>query len=1207
MRLKKLILSGFKSFADKTELEFDAGISCVVGPNGCGKSNIVDAIKWVLGEQSAKSLRGGEMMDVIFNGSSKRNPSGLSSVTLVFENEDHLLQPAPNSQPLENPDTVEVTRRLYRSGQSEYLINKEPARLRDIKEMFLDTGVGAGAYSLIEQGRVTQFLQATQEERRAFFDEAAGISRYKQRRKEALRKLDRVEQNMARVQDILGEVEKRLRSIKLQAGKARNYQEYSQRLHELRSLYFLAQYHRMTLQRRDLQSKLDSDHDELASMAGRLEHLEAAQSAAEVESVELEQSARNVQSQLHGVSSKINSLSERVDVQSRRAEELSERIVANVARAEELQTKLDSQAGDLQRRQADLHTVQQDVETLQNSTEGLRDDHAAGELRITEMRSQIEDEKSGVVDLMRRVAQLHNEVQGLQLKRENLHGRRDRMQGRAEQIAQELETLTAEQAAHATKLDDIDEVIQASEAKLTEVKQQASGLADTEQKLGQRLSDLREERSTLQGRKHTLEEMQKRLEGVAEGTRRVLQARQDGKLAAIRGMVGDFVQTDVEHAPLVAAALAGADQRLLCEEFTQLQQGAGELDELLAEGGQVEIICLDQLRAVPTDDAAMLPPKVIGRVLDWLNFEEWLEPVMWQLLGRTFVVRDLADAVEAAAAAPGKYRFVTMAGEVLESEGMIRLGSVHHGAGVIGRRSELAELHRREQELSSEIDDLHSRCTQAKDEREHLDKIIHELRTALYEANYEKSETAKQVEKLENRLAELRREEPLVAQNIKAVLTEIEESVRTEQAHNESAAELERTRDQRESAVAELEQQLQQAQTRQAELTDRLNEMKIKIAAGQQRLVSLRESAESLRRQQDEMTAQLNAARGAVDLDRQRQAEAQRDVESAKAEIESLHTRHNELQEEASDLDESRQGILERLSEIRKELTSRRKSRDEAAERLSNLRVKFGEVDAHIGDMVNRAADEMGMDLVELYKTYEHDEQRDWQAVEDEINELRGKIDRLGNVNMDAIAEQEELEQREQFLQSQIEDITTSQRQLEDLVRKLNKESRQRFEETFTAVRENFQVLFRKLFGGGKADILLVDPEDILESPIEIVARPPGKELRSISLLSGGEKTMAALALIFGFFQARPSPFCLLDEVDAALDEANNERYNALVEEFAETSQFIMITHSKRTMAIGNVLYGVTMQEPGVSTRISVRFEEAARMVDGQPTQAASA
>ncbi|MBN1942954.1 MAG: chromosome segregation protein SMC, partial [Phycisphaerae bacterium] len=1014
----------------------------------------------------------------------------------------------------------------------------------------------------------------------------------------ALRKLERVEQNLLRLHDILAEVEKRLRSIKLQAGKARNYQTYSERLRELRSLFFLARYHTFRGRRKQQEETIAAASDRLSAATARVGQLEAAQAATEAESAQLDQQARDVQGKIASLHTQITALRQRVEMQTKRVEELGEQILAGSHRCEELEAKIDECAKDYAAGQAELVQVTRRVEELRQGCEDHRRTQAAGEQVIHELTARLEDEKTGVIDLLRRVSQLHNDVHAIGLRKQNLSSQRDRVSRRAEELADSLQDLLVERARRKARLRDVIEVIHDSQAKLDEVKAAAGSLLDEEKDVGRQLAEARERRSSVTARRNTLHEMRQKLEGVAGGAKRVLEAVARGEIRSIHGLLGDFLETDVHQAHLVEAALGGADQRLLAVHSGHVDAEREQLETLLGKGGAADVICLDRVNNLPADEATIQCPQALGRLLDMVQFDAWLEPTMWRLLGQTLLVRTLADAMLADEITPEGYRFVTLSGEVLEPDGRIRLGATNQGAGRIAQKSELADLQHRLTALEGEIQRLQARGDDAHARREHLDEQIHRLRTAIYEANFEKAECEKQLAALEEKITLQQREQPLLAVNLRDVEKEIDQAVRTEHETKDKAAELETIKAERDAAIETIEAELARARQEQQELAEQHGETRAQLAAAEQKALALRDSADRLARQREGMEQELASARANIDLDRQRRTEAQEQIAAARNDVDELYARQQDLQAEAVDIEESRRGHVERLADIRRTLAEQRNATEALRQELADHRVALGELDAHVGDLINRAGDEMGMNLAELYPSYRHDEQRDWQGVEDEINDLRGRIERLGNVNLDAIGEQDELEQRHAFLNGQMEDIETARKQLDDLIRRLNQESRDRFVETFNAVRENFQTLFRKLFGGGKADILLSDPEDVLESGIEIMARPPGKELRSISLLSGGEKTMAALAMIFSFFQAKPSPFCLLDEVDAALDEANNERYNALVQGFVGDTQFIMITHAKRTMSIANVLYGVTMQEPGVSRQINVRFEEADQ-IDG--------
>ncbi len=1197
MKLKKLILAGFKSFADRTEFDFADGVSCIVGPNGCGKSNVVDAFKWVLGSQSPKSLRGTEMSDVIFNGCSTRRPAGMAEVSLVFDNADGMLSFEVGGEG-RTTDEVAVTRRLYRDGNSEYLINKRSVRLRDLREMFMDTGVGVDAYSLIEQGRVEVFLQASQEDRRNIFDEAAGISKYKARKKEALRKLERVEQNLLRLTDILAEVEKRLRSIKVQAGKARNYQEHSERLKTLRSLHFLAQYHTLSQQRTALERQVHAATDTLSAIHAQIDRLESARAATEVEAVDQERAERELRGQIASVAGQITSREERIEMLRARIEELGDRIVESSRRAEELEAKVETVQRDAAAREGELQGLDEQIQQLASARDGARDEHAASQQVVAQLNDRLEDEKTGTIDLLRRTSQLHNEIHSHKVRGESLHGQRQRLTGRSAEVASMLERMAAEHGQLSAKLSDVRAVLADATQRLEDNRAQRTAASADEHRLQDELHSRREKRSAAQSRMQALREMQQRREGVADGVRRVLNPKNGPRIECIRGMLGDFVETDLEHARLVEAALAGIDQALVVDRLQDLQAAGEALNKLLGNGGAVEVFCLDRLGPLCEDFDPAQHPVLLHRLADAARVPAFLAPLMWRLLGRTFAIASLSDAPLAARLAPRGSRFVTPEGDVVEPDGRVRLHAAQKAAGIITRRSELSELQATVDVLNAEIADREQRMKSCRDEIRHLDDLQQKFRTAIYEANTERVSTETRLEQLHGRMEGLRREQPVIAADLQKIAADIESAAQAEHAARTKAQELEQLSVERQRETERLTAEIAQHRRKQDELAARLSDAKVALAQTEQKRVSLRDAAASLRRQAEQMLRDRETARSEVELNRQRRTDAETALTTAREEIEQLFIEQQRLEADAAEIEETRRGLQEKLEQIRGQLNEKRTAQDAAGGGLNASKLQLGETEVRVESLIARAADEMNMDLNALYPEYQHDEERDWAAVESEIADLRGKIERLGNVNLDAIAEQDELEKRRTFLAEQLEDIRNSQNQLSDLIRRINRESKEKFVATFDAVRANFQELFRKLFGGGRADVYLLDPEDVLESGIEVVARPPGKETRSISLLSGGEKTMTALALLFSIFRSRPSPVCLLDEVDAALDEANNQRFNRLIQEFVGTSQFLVITHAKRTMSMGSVLYGVTMQEPGVSKRISVRFEDSGENLD---------
>ncbi len=1221
MKLEALTLAGFKSFPDKTTFDFHDGVTCVVGPNGCGKSNLVDAFKWVLGEQSAKSLRGGGMADVIFSGTAQRRSAGFAEVILTFAGASSLAAASAGDAPDAGENhTVTVARRLYRSGESEYLLNKKIVRLKDIREMFMDTGVGG--YSLIEQGRVEAFLQASSVDRRAVFDEAAGISRYKARKAEAVRRLERVEQNLLRLTDILSEVRKRLRSIKYQASKARNYQKYSERLAELRSLFSLAQYHRLSGRRRDLQQQSDNLTDSLANLTAHIGRLEASETTTETEMADLQRKAHDLEGRISELAAQIAASRQRAEMLSARAAELSDALATDMSRCEQLEAKVvdGRQEADAARERLDAVTAELAELVRRDASAGSA--CADGRETVGKLRSQLEDEKNGTIELLRRTAQLHNEINTYNLHRENLHARRQRLAGRTEEIAKSLEDILARRSAGQVKLDEVETVLADSQSRLDRTQQNIQTMTDDEERLQTELSGARQDRSGLLSRRNVLEEMQRRREGVGEGVRRVLAAVAEGKAPFdkaqgrpfVLGMLSDFVETDVAHAGVIEAALAGAQQWLVADGGRYVAESARQIRQVAGDAGGIEFVCLDRM-SLPTEREVPAPPDgIIALATDWIRCDDdRVRPLLSRLLGRTLVVRTLWHAFDLAGRLETGWRFVTTDGEVLESDGRVRLASgpveEKDGQGLrveksrtthgpIWRKSELAELDRKLRENQARIDELTRRVDKVHSERKHLDEVVHSLRTAVYEANTERVACRGLLEHLDEQVGELQTEAPLVAQEVRRLADEIASAAAKERQSKDGAAELEADRSRRESEVVRLNEALAAAVRRQDALSAEVTAAQVALASAEQKRSAEAETADRLAEQCEAVSRELDDLRKQIAQTGVRRTEARDGAAEARRNIESLVTERAKLNSEVDETTESFNSLEERLGEIRKQLTDDRRKHEELTGLAADLRVRLGEVEVRVEDLISRTADELSIDLPAAYGEYTHDEQRDWEAVKTEISELRGKIDRLGNVNLDAIAEQDQLQKREKFLSEQTEDIQSSQRQLANLIKRINTESRKRFEESFRAVRAHFNELFRKLFGGGKADILLSDPENVLESGIDIVARPPGKELRSITLLSGGEKTMTALALLFSFFKARPGPFCLLDEVDAALDEQNTDRFVQLVREFLGTSQFVIITHAKRTIAMADQIYGLTMQQPGVSKPISVRFEDATKMVE---------
>ena len=684
MKLKQLEVSGFKSFADRLTFDFPDGITGIVGPNGCGKSNVVDAVKWVLGEQSAKSLRGGQMMDVIFNGSSARKSMGMAEVTLYFAGTRGVL----NTE----LDEVSVTRRLYRSGESEYLINKATARLRDIRELFMDTGIGIDAYSIIEQGKVDVLLQSNPVERRLIFEEAAGISKYKAKKKEALRKLERTEQNLLRVHDIIQEVEKQLRSIKIQATKARNYQQYQQQLKELRVLHSLAEYHVLSNSLQGENQRLSGINDQSSHRQAELGRHESTRAQHDHELIDLDSQLKTADNRAVQLSAEITAQEDRIHMHGTRAEELGEQLDKDRAAVAELEAKLAELDEQLRREQQNADELESQVQSDQQRMQSQQQRHQQVSLELTELSANLEDEKAGIIDLLRRTASLHNEINSLQIHRENLTSQQQRLSDRNAVIRGEMETLLAQQMQLQRRRDEIRQLIDAEQARLEEQRSKAAAIDQHRQEVTDELAAAKEYRSGLNSRQQLLADMEEQFEGVGAGVRTILQARSNdpASFPYVLGMVAQLLGASVKHAAVIEAALAGVDQYLLASSSEAVKSDLPRLNDL---AGRVNILCLDRITPPPLDEYNWNDhSQVVGRAIDMVTVSEEVRPAAIYLLGRTVIVQTLSDAFEFATRAPKGYRFVSLDGTVVDNTGILRLGPLHQGSGLISRRSELAEL-----------------------------------------------------------------------------------------------------------------------------------------------------------------------------------------------------------------------------------------------------------------------------------------------------------------------------------------------------------------------------------------------------------------------------------------------------------------------------------------------------------------------------------
>ena len=1234
MRLRKLVLHGFKSFADRTEFLFDRPITGIVGPNGCGKSNVVDAVKWVLGEQSAKSLRGDAMLDVVFNGSSTRKPGGMAEVILGFEN------PADengNRKLNLALDEVNVGRRLYRDGTSEYTINGKAARLKDIRDLFLDTGVGVDAYSVIEQGRVSQLLESNPLQRRIIFEEAAGISRFKVKKKEAQRKLEKVDQNLLRVNDVTGEIERSLRGVKIAAGKARNYQELSTRLNGLRLGYALQEYHKLHGELGRVGGEVEENRFRVDDVAGDLAKRQNELAAARDSSDASAQTKQRAEHELVEANSAVTQARQRQQFaakQLQQAEEQASQFERDIAAATQRQQTADehlaAESDNLEALTKELEAKRADIDAKQQA---YKDD----QLQLNTLSAGTERDKRQTMDLMRRAGQVGSRLALIAIERRNITAQQERQATRREQVAADTAAAEAKAAELAQAVAGVLSQLSERQAEQEAHKQDSVALGQRIKQITEQNGSAKEQRSGLLSRQKLLQDLEARREGVSDAVKKVLRDK-DTKYRFVRGLVADLLRVDVEHATVIEAALDGRDQWLVVDSLDSVPH-----DALPALSGRVAFLSRDgETRSATAVDWSGVAVGV-RLAADLVKVDPEHRPAADSLLRRTAVVDTLDDAIALHRTGPNGWRFVTKLGEVVEASGAIKAGPLGPSMGLLSRRSELDAIAGQVAEVDKTIAAFTAELGESSQQARQVEETINQVRNAIYQLNTKRVELTSQQSQIKDRLASLGRELPLLDRELANFVSATEKLAAEETTATQHKAELDQQQ-------TDLTQQIEAAVSKHAELVEQSKHLAEELTVSRVALGQVQEKQLASGQAVNRLKAQLNEA--TQQIQRLKQSAAGIDNRRASAEAEAQKAAHDEqthqqrvveLTERVATLTTELQSHLDAVKALSIKVESIRGLHGELEQKLHQLQMQQNELGVRRETLISRTQDELQIAINERYDDIvaEYKGERpgsgvvaaedggpfpyeagasDWEAVGREIKELKDKIQRLGNVNLDAIGELDELEQRSAFYAQQLDDLKQAKAELETLIDEINKESGVRFEETFNAVRQNFQELFRQLFGGGSADVLLeLDVEDReamkargpsddgkplpvlrktvdpLDAGIEIIARPPGKKPVSISQLSGGEKAMTCIALLMSIFKSKPSPFCILDEVDAPLDEANNVRFGQVVQMFTSMSQFILITHHKRTMQVADLLYGVTQQEQGVSKRVAVKFDQVAQ------------
>ena len=1245
MYLKNLTVLGFKSFADKTALNFQPGVTAIVGPNGCGKSNVSDAIRWVLGEQSAKALRGGEMADVIFNGTDGRKPLGMAEVSLTIGGVDEEHLRASGVEMAYNE--VTITRRVFRDGGSEYFINKTPCRLKDIQQLFMGTGVGRTSYSIMAQGNITQILSSKPEDRRLIFEEAAGITKYKAQKKEALRKLEYTEQNLVRVEDLVREVKRQIGSLQRQAGKARRYKQLSQELQHLDTQLarhqfdvLQAEIQERTTAAENLRQEIETNseavlrsEDEIAQLRGRLSELEHEIASLQQRGLELKSESDRHESRIQFNEERLRELAAQdtkalADIsQADERRHIAEQELGTVkAKLETAQAALAEHRQALQARQEAVRTLE---EQLRDGQESLRQAQAAAFAAaqdLTRARNEIT-----ALDLQK---------QGNVVRLEKLSAEKIQLEEERARLETRLQEFSANVAAEKLNAQTQRGTVEQRQRRLAELETELSRATKEQEQV---LQQQAEHRSRLE----VLEQLQAEHEGFGEGPLAVLRQSQ-----LVLGSLADRIRVPDPYVTAIETALGHHLQLVLTEHPESAQQILADLStgkKGRASIASLALICNGQsgpeldgngngdgtpigTEAQPAEVAtrntqqAFTAPELNGVPLSAVTVvesEPSIRPLMERLLGMTRIVRDLEAATAAWRESRGAYHYVTLSGEVLSRHGVYTGGCANGNgkaaASILGRKNQIAVLESGLARLQVQVADVSRRKGAWQSEQTELQAGLQRAQTELRAQEVAIATHEGEFNALQNSQRLLHQKIDTVVFEIQSLAAQEQEGLAKRSAMAAKAAGFEEREQAAQRQVSEITGQLESLRTQRDNAQAQLTESKVALATEEQVSASFQQQQNALTQRLHELAQVIDQRRRDMGGFVERKAQADREIQESRAEIEKLGHEREQVNGQTAEVlgqKQSQEGEIATREEV---LREKRRLLTDLQERRSGLEIQLTQKNMTVQNLRERVQQKYHVNLDDVrgecititfadegparVHVMSPDEMAqagaatDWEAVTKQVEVLQQRLDEMGPVNLVAIEEYEETEQRYQFLSKQHEDLVHAKAQLLEVINRINTQTRDMFRTTFEQIRENFRLMFTEVFGGGKADLILMDENDLLESGIDIVARPPGKQLQTISLLSGGEQTMTAVSLLFSIYQVKPSPFCVLDELDAPLDESNINRFIRVLQRFLERSQFIIITHNKRTIGMADVLYGVTMQEHGVSKIVSVKFHKSDEQV----------
>ncbi|UCF86097.1 MAG: chromosome segregation protein SMC [Desulfobacteraceae bacterium] len=1183
MKIKKLYMRGFKSFMDRLEIAFPFGISGIVGPNGCGKSNIVDAIRWCMGEQSPKQLRGRRMEDVIFSGAGDYKALGMAEVSILLENGDGTFPPAFAQDP-----ELSVTRRLYRSGESEYLINKVPCRLKDIQEIFMDTGLGNKAYSIIGQGQIGTIIEQKPEETRVMLEEAAGVTKYRKKVEASQRKIELTEGNLQRVEDILGEVQRQIRSLKRQASKARRYKNICEKIQNLELTLYANTFHQY---KEESGNKLRSTDDLVQQEVA--ESTKFAQLQAEIETMNLELEEKDAA--LSGLRKNHLHLKEGVH----RKETGLESLKGEIKVQEELEGRLKGEREEIRKRLVGLKeekaSLERNMEKMKERSRELEGEITLREKRLSARRDLLkginDDHEKARAELSagaNKELGLNHESGYLNKILSQITDSRSRLEKELKEMSDRIENIIKASERKSLAREATSERLREIEASIQDQNMNCEELGQIKNRVEMELKSAESDLNVCQSRLASLQALTDNFEGYKMGVRTIMKA---GDLAPhqhgrVKGLVADVIQVDPGYEQAVEAVLADKLQYIIVESQEDGRQAIEYLKKKAR--GRSSFVPLKDLneKSGNKDRHSQFPP-----LTDFISVPETYRPLLYTLLEDTVLAKDLETALLAWKNNEGNLCFVTIDGDIVDRRGVISGGKLAQSSrGLLARKREITALKEKSTLYLRKVNDLKLKLEDIKGEiqekKEALETLTEQRWTCQEEINesdkalFRLGQELDQLEKLSQRISSDLEGKGIEQKNHKMELSRIEAALHQRKIKRQEEEEYFRKK----------EIELKESQEEFDQFRDELASIKTDYRIFKEEQRSLLREIELKDDYADDSSKRLQKIEEDISLGVRSRDECQRRKEILSEELGDLYENLRQAEEALTRADRERQAFQDGIKEEERKAEQLREEIEALKEKINRSKLEHSEISFKMNNLVEMVKEKSNMNLNDIYEQY-LDEDFSGKEVEERLEHQKQLRQRLGEVNLTAIKEHEALKERYEFIKNQREDLISSIDSLRIAITKINRTSLEKFRNTFQEVDKKLKQIFPILFNGGTAGLRLTDETRPLESGVLVEVQPPGKKLSHMGLLSGGEKALVAMAFLFAIYMIKPSPFCLLDEVDSPLDEANIDRFNKLLEEIKRASQIIMVTHSRRTMEIVDRLYGITMEKAGISKTVSVDIQ----------------